>query len=63
MSLQIQFIFSTNLEYESGDQVGSFDKKTRDKNLMHVYVPLRKSGRMERLICKNKNISKFFFFN
>jgi hypothetical protein len=33
---QIDFLFSTNLEYESGDHVGTFDEKTRVQNHMQV---------------------------
>jgi hypothetical protein len=33
------FIFETNLGYESGDRVGAFDeKKTEVKNLVQVYL-------------------------
>ncbi len=36
---EFDFIFETNLGYESGDRVGAFDeKKTEVKNLMQVYL-------------------------
>ncbi len=36
---KFDFIFKTNLEYESGDRVGAFDeKKTEVKNLVQVYL-------------------------
>jgi hypothetical protein len=33
---KMDFMFTTNLEYESGDQVGSLMKKPEVKNLMQV---------------------------
>ena len=36
---EFEFIFETNLDYESGDQMGSFDaKKTTVENLMLGYL-------------------------
>ena len=36
---EFDFIFETNLGYESGDQVGAFDeKKTKVENLVEVYL-------------------------
>ncbi len=36
---EFDFIFKTNLGYESGDQVGAFDeKKPEVKNLVQVYL-------------------------
>ncbi len=34
---EIDFIFETNLGFESGDQMGSCDEKKDLKNLMQVY--------------------------
>ncbi len=39
ISWQIQFYIRTNLEYESGDQLGAFnEKKAEVKNLVQVYL-------------------------
>ncbi len=36
---KFEFLYETNLEYESGSQVGSFDKKKPAvKNLIHEYI-------------------------
>jgi hypothetical protein len=36
---EFDFIFETNLEYESGDRVGAFEeKKTEVKNLVQVHL-------------------------
>jgi hypothetical protein len=40
---EIDFIFKKNLEYESGDQVGSLDEKAKVKNIMHVYLQMARS--------------------
>jgi hypothetical protein len=35
---QIDFLFLTNLDYESGDHVGTFDEKPEFKNHLQVYL-------------------------
>jgi hypothetical protein len=35
---EFDFVFEMNLGYESGDQMGSFDKKTEVKNLVQLYL-------------------------
>ncbi len=39
ISGQIKFIFETILDYESGDQMGSFDAKNRNRK-SHAWAPL-----------------------
>jgi hypothetical protein len=37
---EFEFIFETILDYESGDQMGSFDAKNRHRK-SHAWAPLR----------------------
>ncbi len=37
---EFEFIFKTILDYESGDQMGSFDAKNRHRK-SHAWAPLR----------------------
>ncbi len=40
---EFEFIFETILDYESGDQMGSFDKK-KPPSKTHAWAPLRRCG-------------------
>ncbi len=35
---EFELVFKTILDYESGDQMGSFDAKTAIENLMHGHL-------------------------
>ncbi len=43
MNSSLHYIAETNLRYESGDQVDSFDEKTKSKK-SHACVPLRRQS-------------------